>query len=145
MIRLTGKVVADVRSARTGRLLRRIRQKNLIVLTGRDFVRDLLFGDVLGGLTTFKVGTGSTAVTAGDTALVASVLSDVFTTITKASGQLVIKYYLGSGSANGNTLAEVGIFAAGAVMFARVVLGSTIVKTSSVTVTFTWTITIAGA
>lgn len=117
------------------------RQHNLVVNAGKDMLRDLLFGDVLGGLTTFKVGTNATAVVVGDTALNTSVFSDVLTARTKSSQSLTVKYYLGTLSANGNTLREAGIFNASTTMYARVVLGSPIVKTSSVIVTFTWTLT----
>lgn len=56
-------------------------------------------------------------------------------------------YYLGSGSANGNTLGEAGLFnaASGGTMFARVKLSPTIVKTSSIAVTFTWTINLGAS
>ncbi len=59
-----------------------------------------------------------------------------------ASKAATLKYYLAAGSANGNTLREIGLFTAntGGIMIARVLLASPIVKTASVTATFTWTI-----
>jgi hypothetical protein len=85
----------------------------------------------------------------GDTTLGTEVFRDVFTSKTYAAGQIIIKYFLASGSANGNTLTEAGLFgddATGAAdsgtLFARVV-HSGVAKTSSIAITYTWTITIS--
>jgi hypothetical protein len=137
-------VDADVWETRSGqrrRFVRRISTHNLTVNAGLDMIRDLLAGDALGGITTFKVGTDNTAVVAGQTDLVASVHSNTVTSKTKGAQQLVVKYFLGSASANGHTLREAGLFNGAGTMYARVVLASDIVKTSSLTVTFTWTLT----
>ena len=89
------------------------------------------------------LGTGTTAVTSTDTTLDTEVFRGAMTSFTDTDGQTVFKYFLASGSANGNTLAEAGLFTAGSggTMYARSVLSSTIVKTSSITATFTWTCT----
>lgn len=136
-------VVAQVHDVETGQILQTIHSKNLVVTAGRNLIRDFLHGDSVTGLTHFAVGTGTTAVTAGDTALVTEVHRATFTSKTKSSAQLELKYYLDTATANGNTLAEAGLFNAGSggTMYARVVLASTIVKTSSIAVTFTWTLT----
>ena len=66
---------------------------------------------------------------------------------TDVSGILPVKYYLATVSANGNTLAEAGLLNAssGGTLFSRVVLASTIVKTTSITVTFQWDFTITAS
>lgn len=135
-------VTVDVRDVASGQLLERSRLHNLVVLAGRNLIRDLLHGDAVAGLTHFGVGTSATAVAASDTALGAQVLRDTLTQKTKNSAELIVTYYLASGSANGNTLREAGLFNAGAggSMYARVVLASAIVKTSAIAVTFTWTL-----
>ena len=142
-LRCLVNVDADIFETRRGRrrFVKRVSTHNLVVNAGLDMIRDLLFGDVLGGITTFKVGTSNTPAAAGQTALVAAVHSDAVTSKTKASQSLIVKYFLASGSANGATLREAGIFNAGSTMYARVVLASDIVKTSSISVTFTWTLT----
>lgn len=142
-LRLQGTLAFEVRSARTGRVLRRAVQRNLVVTAGKNLVRDLLKGDSTATITHVAVGTGTTAVVVTDTTLQTQVLREAATEKTAASAQLTVKYYLASGSANGNTLAEAGLFtaASGGTMYVRAILSSTIVKTSAVTVTFTWTLT----
>jgi hypothetical protein len=127
-----------------------IHKHNLVVTSGKNLIRDLL-GIVAGvtGLNYFAIGTDNTAVVVGDTTLGTEVFRDVFTSKTYAAGQIIIKYFLASGSANGNTLTEAGLFgddATGAAdsgtLFARVV-HSGVAKTSSIAITYTWTITIS--
>lgn len=131
-----------VQDGRTGRPLWRQRQHNLVVTAGRNMIRDSLYGDTVAGITHFAAGTGSTAVAAGDVALVTQVLRDVITQRIKASGALQITYFLATTVANGNTLAEVGLFnaASGPTMYARAVLSTPIVKTVAIAATFNWTL-----
>ena len=146
IIRLDSNVQIDVHSAHDGRFLFGDRVHNLVVTSGRNLIRDLLSGASTDELTHFGVGTSSTAVAAGDTDLGAIIGAgrDVLTDINSASGQLTVKYYLNSSTGNGSTLREAGIFNAssGGALFARAV-HSAIVKTSSVTVTYSWLITIS--
>lgn len=136
-------VYIDVWDADTGQLLDRQEVHNLAVTAGRNLLRDFLNGDAVTGLTHFAVGTGTNAVTAADTALQTEVFRDALTKKTKDTVKLTCQYYLASGSANGNTLAEAGLFnaATAGTMYARVNLASTIVKTASIAVTFTWDLT----
>jgi hypothetical protein len=129
-----------VYDARTLRLLDRFSQHNLVTTAGKNLLRDFLNGDAPAGLTHFGLGTGSTAAALTDATLGTEVFRDLVTSRVKASGLLTVKYFLASTSANGNTLREAALFNAGAsgTMFARVVLSSAIVKTSSVAVTFSW-------
>lgn len=140
---LSGNVRVDVRDAVSKRLLSRRRFKNLAVLSGRNGVRDAIYGDSFTAPSRFALGTGSTAVTAADTELDTEVWRDIFSTKTRASGTVTFKYFLTSTTANGNTLREAGLFnaASGGDMFARVVFLD-IAKTSAITVLFAWTFTI---
>lgn len=137
-------VVSDVE---TGAVIERQTAHNLVVNNGLNLIRDLLDGDAVAGLTHFAVGTGTTAVSATQTALVTEVFRAAVTSRTSNAQQLVVTYYLASGSANGNTLAEAGLFNAASTgtMFARVKFASTIVKTASIAVTFTWTINLGAS
>lgn len=138
--RMRWNVRIDVRDAKTGRLLRTERLHNLVVTTGLNLIRNYLAGSAVYP-TEFHVGTDATAVNASQTALVAEVFDDTFTQIVSSTDATVVyKYFLASPSANGNTLREIGLFTSTGVMLARAVLVSPIVKTSTVTVTFTWTI-----
>ena len=135
----------EVRDAATDALIAEELLHNLVVNAGLNLIRDLLDGDAVAGLTHFAVGTGTTAVAASQTALVTETFRAAVTSRTSSAESLSVKYYLPSGSANGGTLAEVGLFnaASSGTMFARAKLASTIAKTSSVTVTFTWAINLA--
>lgn len=119
--------------------------KNLVVDAGLNLIRDRLAGTSSAYATHLAVGTGSTAASASQTTLVTEVFRDVLTSTTTASKAVTLKYYLAAGSANGNTLREIGLFTAssGGTMIARALLASSIVKTSSVTVTFTWTLNLS--
>lgn len=132
----------EVRDAE-GRLLSRERGHNLVPTAGRNLLRNFLNGDAPAGITHFGIGTGSTAVSNNDTALGTEVLREVVTSKTKTDLKLTVKYYLAVGSGNGNTIREAGLFnaAAAGTMYARYVLTSSIVKTSSIAVTFTWELT----
>lgn len=133
-------VTVEVVEAATGRLLWRERGHNLTPTAGRNLLRDFLNGDAPAGITHFAVGTGAAAASNNNTALGTEVLRDIVTTKTKDVLKLTVKYFLGTASANGNTLAEAGLFnaAAAGTMYARYVLATAIVKTSSIAVTFTW-------
>lgn len=136
-------VTIEVEDAITGVLLQRQEVHNLVVTAGRNMLRDFLNGDVVTGLTHFALGTGTTAVIATDTTLGTEVFRDAFTSTAEDTAKLTIRYYLASGDANGNTLAEAGLFTdpAAGTMYARAILASTIAKTASLAVTFTWELT----
>ena len=146
-IGIAGRLTVLVRDARSGRFVARIVSRNLVVLAGRNLIRDRLQAGAVAALTHFAVGTSNAAVTSGDTALQAEVFRDTITQFVNGSGILTVKYYLATGSANGNTLAEAGLLNAssGGTLFSRVVLASTIVKTTSITVTFQWDFTITAS
>jgi hypothetical protein len=116
---------------------------NLTTVAGKSLVRDLLHGDAVAGVSHFAVGTGSTAPSAADTALVTEVFRAAVTSKTKGSGSLTIKYFLGTASANGSTLREAGLFnaATAGTLYARALVTPDIVKTASIAVTFQWVLT----
>ncbi len=130
----------------TGRLLARERVHNLVTLAGRNLARDLLVGDATATLTHFALGTGTTSVVAGDTALETEVYRDVITQTSTSDGEVEVKQYLSSTEANGSSLSEAGLLTAstGGVLFARVTY-TPIAKTSSIAVSFTWTVTIGAS
>ena len=140
-------VSIDVVDADTGELLHHQEQHNLVVDAGLDVLCSFLAGEAPATVTHFAVGTGTTAVLGAQTTLTTEVEREAITVATTASKTVTIKYYLSSATANGNTLAEIGLFndATTGDMFARALLTPTIAKTSSIAVTFTWQITFAAA
>jgi len=141
-LRIGVNVQAVVTDADTGATLDSQEHHNLVVDGGLNAVRDFLDAGTGNALSHFAVGTGTAAVTAADTDLDTEVFRDAFVGTATSNKTLTISYFLTSGDANGNTLSEAGLFddpTAGN-MFARVLLSPPIVKTSSIAVTFTWTI-----
>jgi hypothetical protein len=138
---------ADRRCTTGKRLVAYQRKRNLTVDAGLNFIRDLLNSGAANGITHFGYGTSATAAASSQTALVAQVARDTVTVKTATSKTLTVTYYLATGSGNGNTLREIGLFnaASSGTMYARAVLAAAIVKTSSISVTFTWTLTWAAA
>jgi len=145
-IDLDCNVVITVRESLGGAIVKRIRRRNLVVNTGRDLIAGLLKGSSVLYLTHLGIGTSSTAVAATQTALTAEVYRAAYTQTTLGTGQLKLKYFLASTTANGNTLREAGLFTnpAGGTMFARAT-HSAIAKTSSISITYEWTINIGAS
>jgi len=138
-------VFIEVRDAVTGHVLRRLRARNSIILAGRNLVRDVLRGAVTEP-THAAVGTNATAVADGDTALVTEIHRNVLTQRLAGSSKVTWKFFLPSTVANGNTLKEAGIFNAvtAGIMLSRVTFAD-IIKTTSISITFTWVHTITSS
>lgn len=145
-IGLKGILAIEVRDALTGVLLDTQVVDNLTVLAGRNLLRDFLARDVVTGLTHFAVGTGTTAAAAGNTTLQTEKFRDAITQYIEDAAKLTIRFYLPSGSANGHTLTEAGIFTGtpAGTMYCRAVYTG-IVKTAAVTVTYSWDLTFTPA
>jgi len=146
-VNVSANVQVTVQDADTGEILSQQEHKNLVVSGGLNLIRDLLDGDAVAGLTHFAVGTDTSPVSAIQTTLGTEVFRDTVTQRTSNTQQLIVSYYLASGSANGNTLSEAGLFndATTGTMFARVLLNPAVPKTSAVAVTLNWTINLGAA
>jgi hypothetical protein len=141
-----GHLLVEVEDGKSGKVIDRYRVPNLVVTKGFDIIRDRLAGVAIDPLTHFALGTGTTAPVIGNQALATEVYRDTITDFVYESATLKVKYYLPTTQANGNTIGEAGVFnsSSGATMFNHVLISPTIVKTSSIAVTFTWTISISG-
>lgn len=119
--------------------------KNMVVNGGRDLFADLIADNTGTRPSHMAVGTGSTAITLTDTTLESEVDRNAIANTTSASGVVTYKCFWGLSEANGNTLANAGIFnaAAAGTMIAAYVLDSTVSKTAAISLTITWTITLA--
>lgn len=140
---LVSNVLVEIRD-RKKRLVDVRKVHNKIPLHGRELVRDLI-----GGLrrwpTHMAVGTSSTAPADGDTALGAEVYRALITHRVQLAEGIKFQLYIPTTEANGSTLAECGLFTVvGDIvnkLFARAIFTAT-PKTSAVTVTISWTISI---
>jgi hypothetical protein len=146
-VNVSANVQVTIQDAATGAIVSQQEHKNLVVSGGLNLIRDLLDGDAVAGLTHFAVGTDTSLVSAIQTTLGTEVFRDTVTQRTSNTQQLIVSYYLASGSANGNTLSEAGLFndATTGTMFARVLLNPAVPKTSAVAVTLNWTINLGAA
>ena len=135
-------VQTEIRHHDTG-LIEQLSSKNLVVTSGLNLLRDLL-DQTQGPITHFAVGTNATAPAAGNTALIAEVYRQVVSQRDKSSAQIIHRCFVPTSAASGNTLREAGLLnsASGGTLFSRVTHDD-IVKTNSVSVTHTWTHTLA--
>jgi len=145
-ISLSGNVKIQLFDVNSNKLIREIERKNLVVTSGRNLIRDLINEASVTGVTHLAVGTGTTAVSAGDASLVTEQFRNTLTKRTPSSGSVTWSYYLSSTQANGNDLTEAGLFNAssGGTMFARVTHAA-ITKTSSIAVMYSWTLNIGAS
>jgi len=146
-VNVSANVQVTIQDATTGAIVSQQEHKNLVVSSGLDLIRDLLDGDSVAGLTHFAVGIDTGAVSASQASLGDEQFRDTVTQRTSNAQQLVVSYYLASGSANSLALSEAGLFnaASGGTMFARVLLSPVINKTAAVAITFNWTINLGAA
>ena len=124
-----------------GRILQTVYSSNLIVATGRAYLGLILKGSTPSP-TDIAVGTSSTAADDADTTLGTEVFRDNITQRINITNGARIRFLLSSTSANGNSLAEAGIFGPSPSLYllSRVTY-SPINKTPSVAVNYTWDIT----
>ena len=150
-LRLDGNVL--IKAYKHGALWHVERVKNLVVTTGRDVVRDLIlnFGNAPNCL---AVGKGTSTTTAGMTALETEHFRKYFTRRTSGGGRATYQTLLTTSEGNvtpPDTLREAGLFvgagfngaalAVGGTLFARTTF-TPIAKDNTITITFTWDITI---
>lgn len=144
-IHYRGNVRIEARDISTGKVVARRRVKNLVVTTGRGLTADVLIG-AASRPSHLAVGSDNTAVALSDTTLIAEVARIALTSGTRASNVLTFYAYLPGSQGNGVNLRECGIFnsSSGGTLFARATFSS-IAKTSSIAVTFTWQFTITSS
>lgn len=140
-IGLEGRLKIKVKNIITGEVYEDT-EDNLVILTGRNLIRDFLFGDAVSGLTHMAVGTDTTD--PANTPAITEVFRKVFTAKTKSDGKLTLDMYLSSQEANGSTITSAAIFGNGATDTAGTgtqynkVTFTGIPKDNTLTVTFTW-------
>lgn len=141
-----GRAVFEWHDVRTGALVHRSEKHNIVTNAGLDLFVTLITGDSTDYPSHMAIGTDDTAAAVTDTALGAEVSPrQAFTTETTSStGIIQWKGFWNSTEANGNTIAEAGIFNASSsgTMSNRVVLSPALSKTNSLSLTITWTFTL---
>ena len=129
-----------------GRLLESETVSNMILMTGRNLVRDRLFAnEPFGPLTHFAGGTDNATPLSTQTALGDEKHRNFITSLTPTDGQIVMRYFMSSTSGNGFTYREAGLVnaAASGIFYCRATFADK-VKTIAKTFTFIWTFTLGG-
>ena len=122
-------------------------QDNVVTNNGVARIAAVWAADSSTTPTHIGIGTDNTAAATTDTALGAEVDRNVILTDFASGAVATFKAFFSKSEANGNTIAEVGMFdaASGGTMFCRSVLASSIVKDATKSINITWTITFADA
>lgn len=135
-----------VHDGELGPIVDEIEIHNLVVNSGLDHHRDLIgypsnqIPSFAATPSYFAIGTDSTAAAGAQTALGAEVLREQITRRYPGTHAIDFYYYLSTSSANGNTLAETGIFSlpSGGEAWARAT-HTAIPKTAAISVSYRWT------
>lgn len=124
-----------------------IEQDNIVVNSGINRLAALIAKDSSAFPSHIAIGTDATAATATDVSLGAEVDRNAIVSDSASGAVATFKAFFGKTEANGNTIAEVGMFdqASGGTMFCRSILSSTIAKDATKSITITWTLTFADA
>ena len=148
-LKLRGRVTIEIRDAKTGRWKSRQTVKNLVVTLAKTAVANSLRGNVAnnkGQITFCAVGTGTNAPALGNTTLQTEIYRKQISVRGSELNIASFKTFFNQTEANG-VLKEAGLFGESATstansgtLFARTVFNKT--KTSSDTMTLTWTITV---
>lgn len=138
---LKGQLKILIENVHNGKV-EQIVQDNLVILSGRNLIRDLLSGAATSGLEYMALGTDTSDPTVTPT--ITEVFRKQITAMTEADGKLTVDLYLSSTEANGNTLTSAALFGNGGTATTgsgtqyNKVTYEGIPKDSSLAVTFTW-------
>lgn len=144
-LKLKGRVHFDVKDVKTGKILQKFDDHNLIV-NGALLATVKLLGNTQSPSPITKIGFGTSATQPDYTdASLANPyvknLSDVH--IESNNTSVTFDFVLGTDEDNGVTINELGLMCTDGTLFARRVLPSPVVKNVNVALEGTWTITIA--
>lgn len=134
-ISLTGKLRILIENVQTNES-KTIEKDNLVILNGRNLIRDFLAGDSVTGLSHLALGTDTTEPTVSPT--ITEVFRKELTSKVKAEGKLTVDMYLSSQEANGNSLTSAALFGNNGERQYNKVIYDGISKDSSLAITFTW-------
>lgn len=135
-------VLVEIHDVRSGRLLHSELGSNKVVAAGLAGIALATAGDTSQSPSYLGAGTGTTAITLGDTSLESEVGSRVLLGSTTGSGYVgMFKGMFGASELNGNTLSNVGLFdaASSGNLLSAYVLATTVAKTTSISLTISWT------
>jgi hypothetical protein len=123
----------------------RIVQDNVVTNNGRDRFASILAQSSTTFPSYIAIGTGTTAVAVTDTAMQTEIDRNILGSTTSSSGVVTYTCFFSKTEANGSTISEVGLFdaASSGTLICHAILGATVVKDNTISITVTWTITFA--
>jgi hypothetical protein len=142
--KIVGRMEAILRDADTGEIKDRRVEENLIVSAGRDAIIERLdSAPATAQPSHMEVGTGTTAVAAGQTALVTALDRNALTSSIASGGVLTMVANWAAGDATNAAITEAGVFnaASAGTMYSRAVF-TAINKGANDTLQITWTYTL---
>lgn len=148
-IKATGFLTLEFTNVHTGKK-RVAKYKNMVVTFGKNGIAQRLAGQNSGEITYCALGTGTTAPALGDTQMQTELFRKLISVRSYTNNAATFQTYFGTSEANG-TLREAGLFGNGVgrtatdtsgtgQLYCRTAINRT--KTSSDTLTLTWTVTI---
>jgi len=116
--------------------------KNMVMTVGKNFIASRIRDTTSAVMSHMGVGTGTTAESAGQTALVTQLVRVALTSTTASNNQVIYAATFAAGEGTG-AITEAGIFNAGSggTMLSRTVF-SAVNKAASDTLIINWTITV---
>lgn len=144
-VRAVDNVETIVRSADTGRVLRRIENHNIVTTTGKAVIANQIGPATRGNVTQIAVGDDDTAEALTDTALGNQTFVNTVTQYAEdGGGEITLRLFIGAAQNNGNTIKEAGLLNDDDELVARVTYdpGDQIAKDASITVQINWTLDI---
>ncbi len=146
LLPIKGQVEIVIRDAKTGRIKSRDTYNNMFVTAGKGIVAQWMSGQGNAGITYCALGTGTPAPTLADTGLTTELVRKLISVRSFAANVATFQTFFGTTEGNG-TLKEAGLFGdlasatpGSATLFSKIQITRT--KTSSDTLTLTWTITV---
>jgi len=138
-MKITGRVRLETSDGQV------VEGENMVVNGGRDIFASLIADNTGTRPTHIALGTGTTPTTLTDITLENEQGRNAIASTSSSSAVVTWKAFYGKSDLNGNTISNAGLFNAssGVTMLAAFVLASTIAKTSSISITITWTLTLA--
>lgn len=138
---VTGEFSVMVIDAKTGDVLERFSEKNLVVTLGHTNLAKLLGGDAAGKkIDKIGVGTNGTAPVIVDTVLTDPFTKAITDAIFPEANSVKFNWAIGADEANGKTIREFGLLNVDGILCARKVR-TEIVKSDAVRLVGSWKIT----
>lgn len=140
---VTGEVQVAVWDAKTGKLLHRFSEHNLVVNLGKKNIAQLLGGSATGKkISKISVGTSNTTPAVTDTAITNSFVKAIDAVTYPTDNSVAYTWSLGADDANGMSIIEFGLLNDSNILCARKVRSEAIEKNENMIVTGYWKITV---